>query len=49
MAVPRNALKKWEKARVFAPGLPGAVDEQCAPESYRVSAPKRLTAELDAP
>lgn len=24
MAVPRNALKKWEKVREFALGLPGA-------------------------
>ncbi|GAA4318201.1 hypothetical protein GCM10023086_41560 [Streptomyces venetus] len=27
MAVPRNALKKWEKAREFALGLPDAVEE----------------------
>ncbi|MFD5157337.1 MmcQ/YjbR family DNA-binding protein [Streptomyces hawaiiensis] len=27
MAVPRNALKKWEKVRAFALGLPGAVEE----------------------
>ncbi|MEU2908548.1 MmcQ/YjbR family DNA-binding protein [Streptomyces massasporeus] len=27
MAVPRNALKKWEKARAFALGLPDAVEE----------------------
>ncbi|MEU0243236.1 MmcQ/YjbR family DNA-binding protein [Streptomyces sp. NPDC006235] len=27
MAVPRNALKKWEKVRTFALGLPGAVEE----------------------
>ncbi|MEG3630267.1 MmcQ/YjbR family DNA-binding protein [Streptomyces poriticola] len=27
MAVDRNALKKWEKARAFALGLPGAVEE----------------------
>ncbi|MFG3661720.1 MmcQ/YjbR family DNA-binding protein [Streptomyces sp. NPDC047706] len=27
MAVPRNALKKWEKAREFALGLPGAAEE----------------------
>ncbi|GAB2712873.1 MmcQ/YjbR family DNA-binding protein [Streptomyces bullii] len=27
MAVPRNALKKWEKVREFALGLPGAVEE----------------------
>ncbi|MFF7486353.1 MmcQ/YjbR family DNA-binding protein [Streptomyces luteogriseus] len=27
MAVPRNALKKWEKVRVFALGLPDAVEE----------------------
>ncbi|WP_367319536.1 MmcQ/YjbR family DNA-binding protein [Streptomyces sp. HUAS ZL42] len=27
MAVPRNALKKWEKVRAFALGLPGATEE----------------------
>ncbi|MGW0823424.1 MmcQ/YjbR family DNA-binding protein [Streptomyces sp. NPDC002845] len=27
MAVERNALKKWEKVRGFALGLPGAVEE----------------------
>ncbi|MEU0201063.1 MULTISPECIES: MmcQ/YjbR family DNA-binding protein [unclassified Streptomyces] len=27
MAVPRNALKEWEKVRAFALGLPGAVEE----------------------
>jgi predicted DNA-binding protein (MmcQ/YjbR family) len=27
MAVPRNALRKWEKVRVFALGLPDAVEE----------------------
>ncbi|MEU7718817.1 MmcQ/YjbR family DNA-binding protein [Streptomyces tibetensis] len=27
MAVPRNALKKWEKARAFALALPDAVEE----------------------
>ncbi|GEC03083.1 hypothetical protein SSP24_07380 [Streptomyces spinoverrucosus] len=27
MTVPRNALKKWEKVREFALGLPGAVEE----------------------
>ena len=27
MAVPRNALKKWEKVRGFALGLPGATEE----------------------
>ena len=27
MAVPRNALKKWEKVREFALGMPGAVEE----------------------
>jgi predicted DNA-binding protein (MmcQ/YjbR family) len=27
MAVPKNALKKWEKVRAFALGLPGAVEE----------------------
>jgi predicted DNA-binding protein (MmcQ/YjbR family) len=27
MAVPRNALKKWEKVRTFALGLPDAVEE----------------------
>ncbi|GAA2315262.1 hypothetical protein GCM10010234_70950 [Streptomyces hawaiiensis] len=27
MAVPRNALKKWEKVRAFALGLPDAVEE----------------------
>ncbi|MFD5073563.1 MmcQ/YjbR family DNA-binding protein [Streptomyces sp. NPDC058371] len=27
MAVPKNALKKWEKVRGFALGLPGAVEE----------------------
>ncbi|MFF7308378.1 MmcQ/YjbR family DNA-binding protein [Streptomyces sp. NPDC008137] len=27
MAVPSNALKKWEKVREFALGLPGAVEE----------------------
>ena len=27
MAVPRNALKKWEKVRGFALGLPDAVEE----------------------
>lgn len=27
MAVPRNALKKREKVRAFALGLPGAVEE----------------------
>ncbi|MFF0089511.1 MmcQ/YjbR family DNA-binding protein [Streptomyces canus] len=27
MAVPRNALKTWEKVREFALGLPGAVEE----------------------
>jgi predicted DNA-binding protein (MmcQ/YjbR family) len=27
MAVPRSALKKWEKVREFALGLPGAVEE----------------------
>ncbi|WP_030315158.1 MmcQ/YjbR family DNA-binding protein [Streptomyces sp. NRRL B-3229] len=27
MAVPRNALKKWEKVREFALGLPGAAEE----------------------
>ncbi|MBC9724289.1 MmcQ/YjbR family DNA-binding protein [Streptomyces sp. TRM68367] len=27
MAVPRNALRKWEKVREFALGLPGAVEE----------------------
>ncbi|MEU1475288.1 MmcQ/YjbR family DNA-binding protein [Streptomyces sp. NPDC005760] len=26
MAVPRNALKKWEKVREFALALPGAAD-----------------------
>lgn len=27
MAVPENALKKWEKVREFALGLPGATEE----------------------
>ena len=27
MAVPRTALKKWEKVREFALGMPGAVEE----------------------
>ncbi|MEU5042882.1 MmcQ/YjbR family DNA-binding protein [Streptomyces griseorubiginosus] len=27
MAVPRNALKKWEKVREFALGLPGAAED----------------------
>lgn len=27
MAVPRNTLKKWEKVREFALGLPGATEE----------------------
>ncbi|MFE7836709.1 MmcQ/YjbR family DNA-binding protein [Streptomyces sp. NPDC057474] len=27
MTVPRNALKKWEKVREFALGMPGAVEE----------------------
>ncbi|WP_266394596.1 MmcQ/YjbR family DNA-binding protein [Streptomyces canus] len=27
MAVPRNALKAWEKVREFALGLPGAAEE----------------------
>lgn len=27
MAVPKNALKKWEKVRGFALGLPGATEE----------------------
>ncbi|MFD8226012.1 MmcQ/YjbR family DNA-binding protein [Streptomyces massasporeus] len=27
MALPRNALKKWEKVRAFALGLPDAVEE----------------------
>ncbi|MDO0910161.1 MmcQ/YjbR family DNA-binding protein [Streptomyces sp. DT2A-34] len=27
MAVPRNALKKWEKVREFALGMPGAAEE----------------------
>ena len=27
VAVPRNALKKWEKVREFALGLPGAAEE----------------------
>lgn len=27
MAVPRNALKKWEKVREFALGLPDAVED----------------------
>jgi predicted DNA-binding protein (MmcQ/YjbR family) len=27
VTVPRNALKKWEKVREFALGLPGAVEE----------------------
>ncbi len=27
MTVPRNALKKWEKVRAFALGLPDAVEE----------------------
>ncbi|WP_406175962.1 MmcQ/YjbR family DNA-binding protein [Streptomyces sp. NBC_00996] len=27
MAVPNNALKKWEKVREFALGLPGAAEE----------------------
>ncbi|MGD1220902.1 MmcQ/YjbR family DNA-binding protein [Streptomyces krungchingensis] len=27
MAVPKSALKKWEKVREFALGLPGAVEE----------------------
>ncbi|KMS75121.1 dGTPase [Streptomyces viridochromogenes] len=27
MAVPRSALKKWEKVREFALGMPGAVEE----------------------
>lgn len=27
MAVPRDALKKWEQVREFALGLPGAVEE----------------------
>ncbi|OIJ66372.1 MmcQ/YjbR family DNA-binding protein [Streptomyces mangrovisoli] len=27
MAVPKNALTKWEKVRHFALGLPGAVEE----------------------
>ncbi|MET9835513.1 MmcQ/YjbR family DNA-binding protein [Streptomyces sp. NPDC006385] len=27
MAVPRNALKKWEKVRDFALGLPGATED----------------------
>ncbi|WP_460071246.1 MmcQ/YjbR family DNA-binding protein [Streptomyces sp. YKOK-I1] len=27
MAVDRNALKKWEKVRAFALGLPGATEE----------------------
>ncbi|AZQ38926.1 MmcQ/YjbR family DNA-binding protein [Streptomyces cyaneochromogenes] len=30
MAVPRNALKKWEKAREFALGLPGATEAHAA-------------------
>ncbi|MEV0179150.1 hypothetical protein AB0I54_07565 [Streptomyces sp. NPDC050625] len=83
MAVSSNALKKWEKAREFALGLPGTVEEfpwdesvakvnglgragwvriplqepgapaagllcDWVEESYRVIAPKRLIAELDA-
>ncbi|AVH55255.1 MULTISPECIES: MmcQ/YjbR family DNA-binding protein [Streptomyces] len=27
MAVPRNALKKWQRVREFALGLPGATEE----------------------
>ncbi|MEU5893072.1 MmcQ/YjbR family DNA-binding protein [Streptomyces sp. NPDC047461] len=27
MTVPKNALKKWEKVREFALGMPGAVEE----------------------
>ncbi|MFF4250117.1 MmcQ/YjbR family DNA-binding protein [Streptomyces sp. NPDC001663] len=27
MSVPKNALKKWEKVREFALGLPGAAEE----------------------
>ncbi|MFG3145917.1 MmcQ/YjbR family DNA-binding protein [Streptomyces sp. NPDC048243] len=27
MAVPKNALKKWQKVREFALGLPGATEE----------------------
>ncbi|MEU0786219.1 MmcQ/YjbR family DNA-binding protein [Streptomyces sp. NPDC006173] len=27
MAVPKNALKKWQKVREFALGLPGAAEE----------------------
>ncbi|MFF4271974.1 MmcQ/YjbR family DNA-binding protein [Streptomyces sp. NPDC001536] len=27
MAVPKNALKKWEKVRAFSLGMPGAVEE----------------------
>ncbi|MFD6307222.1 MmcQ/YjbR family DNA-binding protein, partial [Streptomyces sp. NPDC060223] len=27
MAVPKNALKKWEKVREFSLGLPGATEE----------------------
>ncbi|MFF1720215.1 MmcQ/YjbR family DNA-binding protein [Streptomyces sviceus] len=27
MAVPKNALRKWEKVREFALGLPGAAEE----------------------
>ncbi|MFI1417578.1 hypothetical protein ACH4VX_06210 [Streptomyces sp. NPDC020731] len=28
MAAPPNALKKWEKARDGAPGLPGAAEDR---------------------
>lgn len=62
VTVPRNALKKWQKVREFALGMPGAVEEfpwgesrpgrgaavRWAEESHRVTAPKRLTAELEA-
>ncbi|WP_167364467.1 hypothetical protein [Streptomyces regalis] len=47
--MPGNALKKWEKAREFALGMPGAVEPRgdWVEESYRTIAPKRLIAELD--
>ncbi|MFI7407851.1 MmcQ/YjbR family DNA-binding protein [Streptomyces sp. NPDC049627] len=36
MAVPRNALKKWEKVRDFALGLPGATEPRGG-AAYRYS------------
>ncbi|MFF2851133.1 hypothetical protein ACFVT5_33100 [Streptomyces sp. NPDC058001] len=43
MAAAKRARTTWERARAFALGLPGAVEE-----SRRAIATKRLITELDA-